>query len=92
MARRMKILGSEADFLKRLTALASLISPFGLFMINHPTAGPGGLLDESVAQAARQFQRKALRHTLPVLSERAPYAGKLLSFTLGFPYPGGVAS
>ena len=89
-AQRMKILANESDLLKRLTALAALLSPCGLFMINHPTAGPGGLLDETVAQVAHQYQRKTLAHALAVLSERAPEAGKLLSFTLGFPYQGGV--
>ena len=91
-ARRMKILDTESDLLKRLAALAALLSPCGLFMINHPVVGPGGLLDESVAQAARQYQRKALGHALAVLSERAADSGKLLSFTLGFPYQGGVPS
>ena len=90
LAQGMKILDGESDLLKRLTALAALLSPCGLFLINHPTAGPGGLLDETVAQAARQYQRKALGHALAVLSDRAPDAGKLLSFALGFPFQGGV--
>ena len=90
LAQGMKILDNESDLLKRLTALAALLSPCGLFLINHPTAGPGGLLDETVAQAALQYQRKALGHALAVLSDRAPDAGKLLSFALGFPFQGGV--
>jgi hypothetical protein len=92
LAQNMKILDNESDLLKRLTALAALLSPCGLFMINHPTAGPGGLMDETVAQAAHQYQRKALGHALAVLSDRAPDVGKLLSFTLGFPFQGGVPS
>ena len=90
LAQRMKILDNESDLIKRLAALAALLSPCGLFMINHLAAGPGGLLDETVAQVARQYQRKALGYALAVLNDRAPDAGKLLSFTLGFPYQGGV--
>jgi hypothetical protein len=89
-AQGMKIIEDESDFIKRLTCLAALLSPCGLFLLNHPTLGPGGLLDETVAQAARSYQKKALGHTVAVLNERAPEAGKFLSFTLGFPYTGGV--
>ena len=89
-ARDMQIIADESDFMKRLTCLAALLSPCGLFLLNHPTLGPGGLLDETVAQAARSYQKKALGHAVAVLNERAPEAGKFLSFTLGFPYTGGV--
>jgi hypothetical protein len=89
-ARDMKIIEDESDFIKRLTCLATLLSPCGLFLLNHPTLGPGGLLDETVAQAARSYQKKALGRAVAVLNERAPEAGKFLSFTLGFPFKGGV--
>ena len=90
-SQRMKILDNESDLIKRLTGLAALLSPCGLFMINHLAAVPGGLPDKTVAQVARQYQCDALGCALAVLNERAPDAGKLLSFTLGFPYQGGVS-
>lgn len=89
-ARDMKIIADESDFFKRLTCLSALLSPCGLFLLNHPTLGPGGLLDETVEQAARRYRKKALGHAVAVLNERAPEAGKFLSFTLGLPYKGGV--
>ena len=89
-ARDMLIIEDESDFIKRLTCLSALLSPCGLFLLNHPTLGPGGLLDETVEQAARRYRKKALGHSVAVLNERAPEAGKFLSFTLGLPYKGGV--
>jgi len=89
-AQNMKIIEEESDFIKRLTCLAALLSPCGLFLLNHPTLGPGGLLDETVDQAARGYRKKALGHAVAVLNERAPEAGKFLSFALGFSYKGGV--
>lgn len=89
-ARDMKIIEDESDLIKSLTALAALLSPCGLFLLNLPSLGPGGLLDDTVAQAARRRQKRALGHVVAVLNERAPEAGKFLSFTLGFPFKGGV--
>lgn len=89
-ARRMEILEDETEYFKRQTALATLLSACGLFLMQHPNLGQGRQASETAAQAAHRCQDKLIGQAVAVLNEQAPDAGKLLSFTLGIPYKGGV--
>lgn len=89
-AQSMKILDDESDSVRRLTALATLLRPCGLFVINDLAIGQGVEPGETLAQAQWRHQRQALGHAVAVLNERSPDAGRLLSFTLGLSFKGGV--